>query len=46
MGQAIRSGGVLISNGRFSVWESTSNLTDQHPVGDSVIYAFDLRHDN
>ena len=35
-----------MSNGRFIVWESTSNLTGQNPMGESVIYAFDRRHDN
>lgn len=35
-----------MSNGRFIVWESTSNLTGQNPMGDSVIYAFDRRRDD
>ena len=33
-------------NGRFIDWESTANLTGQNPMGDSVIFAFDRRHDN
>lgn len=35
-----------MSNGRFIVWESTSNLTGQNPMGESVIYAFDRRRDD
>lgn len=35
-----------MSNGRFIVWESTSNLTGQNPTGEHVIYAFDRRRDD
>ena len=35
-----------LSNGRFIVWESTSNLTGQNPMNETVIYAFDRRRDN
>lgn len=35
-----------MSNGRFIVWESTSNLTGNNPMGDKVIYAFDRRRDD
>ena len=35
-----------MSNGRFIVWESTSNLTGNNPMGESVIYAFDRRRDD
>ena len=35
-----------MSNGRFVVWESTSNLTGNNPMGESVIYAFDRRRDD
>ncbi|MDX2170111.1 MAG: right-handed parallel beta-helix repeat-containing protein [Deltaproteobacteria bacterium] len=34
------------SNGRFIVWESTSNLTGNNPMNDHVIYAFDRRRDD
>ncbi len=35
-----------VSNGRFVVWESTSNLTGSNPGADKVIYLFDRRKDN
>lgn len=35
-----------LSNGRFIVWQSTSNLTGQNPMNDDVIYAFDRRRDD
>lgn len=35
-----------MSNGRFIVWESTSNLTGNNPTYESVIYAFDRRRDD
>jgi hypothetical protein len=35
-----------MSNGRHIVWQSTSNLTGQNPMNESVIYAFDRRRDN
>lgn len=35
-----------ISNGRFVVWESTSNLTGSNPDANRVIYLYDRRKDN
>jgi Tol biopolymer transport system component len=35
-----------ISNGRFVVWESTSNLTGSNPGAERVIYLYDRRKDN
>ena len=35
-----------MSNGRFIVWQSTSNLTGQNPTNEDVIYAFDRRRDD
>jgi cysteine-rich repeat protein len=35
-----------LSNGRFIVWQSTSNLTGQNPMNEDVIYAFDRRRDD
>jgi hypothetical protein len=35
-----------ISRGRFTVWQSTANLTGTNPGGKSVIYIFDRRRDN
>jgi cysteine-rich repeat protein len=35
-----------MSNGRFIVWESTSNLTGNNPGGERVIYAYDRRRDD
>ena len=41
-----RNAAPRMSNGRFIVWESTSNLTGNNPMGESVIYAFDRRRDD
>ncbi len=35
-----------ISNGRFVVWESTSDLTGRNPIGEPTIYVFDRRRDD